>query len=68
METEQLRYHRDKLSTSIIAPILPDFADEFGEGKNIDIKVYLSKNKFLEEFPSTKPTSVVFESNGNLKA
>jgi hypothetical protein len=69
METvEKLRYHIDKLSTSSIALILPDFADDFGESKNIDIKVYVSKNKFLEGFPATKPTSVVFERNGNLKA
>jgi hypothetical protein len=55
------------LTTSAIAPLLPDFTDEYGENKNLDIKVSLSKAKFLEEFPKSKPTSISFDKNGVCK-
>lgn len=55
------------MSTSIIAPVLPDFAEDYGEDKNLDIGVSFSKTKFLAGFPATKPTSIAFDKNGNCK-
>ena len=63
----KLKHRMHYLSTSAIAPLLPDFAEDYGENKNLDIKVSFSKTKFLEEFPETKPTSITFDKNGILK-
>ena len=56
-----------KLSTSMLAPVLPDFTDDYGENKKIDIAISLSKAIFLEGFPATKPTGIDFDKNGNCK-
>jgi len=62
-----LRHHVGSLTTSAIAPLVPDFADDYGEHKNLDIKVSFSKAKFLEGFPASKPTSITFDKNGVCK-
>ena len=64
---DKLKQYIPMLSTSIIAPILPDFTEDYGEDKNIDIKISVSKAKFLEGFPNTKPTGIAFDKNGNCK-
>jgi hypothetical protein len=63
----RLRNYVDMLSTSILGPLLPDFIEDYGENKNLDVKIYFSKSKFLEEFPNTKPTSITFDKNGLCK-
>jgi hypothetical protein len=64
----KLRRHLHHLSTtSAAARLLFDFSEDYGENKNLDIKVSFSKSKFLEEFPETKPSSITFDKNGIFK-
>ena len=64
---ERLKWGMRSLTTSLIAPLLPDLAEDYGENQGVDIKVFFSKAKFLEELPKSKPTSITFDKNGLCK-
>ena len=55
------------MSTSTLAPVLPDFVEDYGENKRLDVKVSLSQAKFLEGFPGSKMTGIYIDKNGNWK-
>jgi len=40
---ENPKFFRKYFNTKAIAPLLPDFVDDYGEDKNLDFKIYFSK-------------------------
>jgi hypothetical protein len=57
----------EMLTTSTIGKVMPDFVDEYGEGKKIDLVLSPSHALFLDGFPESKMTGVYMDKNGNWK-
>jgi hypothetical protein len=55
------------LTTSTVGKIMPDFVDEYGENKKIDVVLSPSHSLFLDGFPESKMTGVYVDKNGNWK-
>lgn len=55
------------LTTSTIGKVMPDFVDEYGENKKIDIVFSPSHSLFLDGFPESKMTGLYVDKNGNWK-
>jgi len=55
------------LNTMIIAPVLPAFAEKYGNNANIDIILSPSHALFLDGFPNSKMTGLYIDKNGNWK-
>lgn len=55
------------LTTSTLGQVIPEFIEEFGENKFIDVVFSLSHNLFLNGFPESKMSAVSMDKNGNMK-
>ena len=57
----------NKFDTTIIGTVLPQFKEEFGEGKRLDIVFSPSHDLFLDGVKNAKPTGLYMDKNGNFK-
>ena len=57
----------EMLTTSTVGKVMPDFVEEYGEGKKIDVVMSPSHSLFLDGFPEAKMTGVYMDKNGNWK-
>lgn len=48
--------------------MLPQFVDDYGEGKKLEARLSISHSLFQEGMPGSKVTSVSVDSKGNVKA
>ena len=55
------------LTTSTIGTILPQFVDEYGPNKKIDVVLSPSHDLFLDGVPKSKMTGLYMDKNGNIK-
>ena len=55
------------MTTSTIGRVIPEFIEQYGENKNIDLVLSPSHNLFLDGFPDAKMTGVYMDKNGNWK-
>lgn len=55
------------LTTSTIGTLLPQFTEEYGAGKKIDLVFTPSHEFFLDGFPKSKMSGVYMDKNGNFK-
>ena len=55
------------LITTTVGAALPQFIDDCGKDKKIDLLLSTSHNLFLDGFPNSKMTSVYIDKNGNWK-
>jgi hypothetical protein len=55
------------LTTSNIGTILPQFPEEYGAGKKIDVVLTPSHEFFLDGFPKAKMSGIYMDKNGNWK-
>ena len=55
------------LTTSTIGAVMPQFTEEYGENKKIDIVFSPSHELFLDGVPESKMTGVYMDKNGNWK-
>lgn len=55
------------LTTSTIGTVLPQFTEEYGDNKKIDIVFSPSHSLFLDGLPGSKMTGIYMDKNGNWK-
>jgi hypothetical protein len=55
------------MKTGTIGAILPQFVEEYGPNKKIDVVLGPSHDLFLEGVPKTKTTGLYMDKNGNVK-
>ena len=55
------------LTTSTIGAVMPQFTEEYGENKKIDVVFSPSHDLFLDGVPDSKMTGVYMDKNGNWK-
>jgi len=55
------------LTTSTIGAVMPQFTEEYGENKKIDIVFSPSHDLFLDGIPDSKMSGVYMDKNGNWK-
>lgn len=55
------------LTTTNVGTILPQFTEEYGSGKKIDIVLTPSHQFFIDAFPKSKMTGIYIDKNGNWK-
>lgn len=57
----------DMLTTSTIGAVMPQFTEEYGENKKIDIVASPSHDLFLDGVPDSKMSGIYMDKNGNWK-
>lgn len=57
----------DMLTTSTIGTVLPEFINEYGEGKKVDLVLTPSHALFQEGIPGSRMMGVYMDKNGNWK-
>ena len=55
------------LTTTTIGAVLPDFVDNYGSGKKIDMIFTPSHSSYLDGFPDAKMSGIYMDKNGNWK-
>ena len=55
------------LTTSTLGKVMPQFEEEYGSGKDIDLVLSPSHDLFLDGIPDSKMTGVYMDKNGNWK-
>ena len=55
------------MNTDTIGKVLPDFSEQYGNGKAIDVVLSPSHDLFLDGVPGSKMTGVYMDKNGNWK-
>jgi len=55
------------LTTSTIGKVMPQFIEEYGENKKIDLVLSPSHDLFIDGIPESKMTGVYMDKNGNWK-
>jgi len=55
------------LTTSTLGKVMPQFTEEYGEDKKIDLVLSPSHDLFTDGFPESKMTGVYMDKNGNWK-
>jgi len=55
------------LTTSTVGTVLPQFVEEYGPDKNLDVMFSPSHALFLDGFPGSKMTGIYIDKNGNWK-
>lgn len=55
------------LTTNNIGTVLPDFVDDYGENKKLDLHFSPSHALFLDGLPGSKMTGIYIDKNGNWK-
>ena len=54
-------------TTSTVGKVLPQFIEDYGEGKKLDLHFSPSHRLFVEQLPGSKMTGVYIDKNGNWK-
>lgn len=62
-----MKQFMNMLTTSTIGTILPQFIDDYGANKNIDLVLTPSHDSFKEGIPGAKMTGIYIDKNGNWK-
>lgn len=57
----------DMLTTSTIGTVLPEFINEYGENKKVDLVLTPSHTLFQEGIPNSRMSGVYMDKNGNWK-
>jgi len=57
----------DMLTTSTIGSILPQFKEEYGDNKKIDLSISASHDLFTDGLPGSKMSGIYIDKNGNWK-
>ena len=57
----------DMLTMITVGTVLPQFIEEYGEGKKLDVVVSPSHDLFLDGLPGSKMTGIYMDKNGNWK-
>lgn len=57
----------DMLTTSTIGTILPEFINEYGENKKVDLVLTPSHALFQEGIPNSRMSGIYMDKNGNWK-
>lgn len=55
------------LTTTTVGTVLPQFTEEYGEGKKLDLVLTPSHEFFQEGVPGSKMTGIYMDKNGNWK-
>lgn len=55
------------LTTSTIGTVMPQFTDEYGENKKLDLVWSPSHDSFLDGIPNAKISGIYMDKNGNWK-
>lgn len=55
------------LTTTTVGTVLPQFTEEYGEGKKLDLVLTPSHEFFLDGIPGSKMTGIYMDKNGNWK-
>jgi hypothetical protein len=55
------------MTTSTLGKVMPQFEEEYGSGRNIDLVLSPSHDLFLDGIPDSKMTGVYMDKNGNWK-
>ena len=55
------------LTTNNLGTVLPDFVEDYGEGKKVDLHFSPSHSLFLDGLPGSKMTGINIDKNGNWK-
>jgi hypothetical protein len=55
------------LTTTTVGTVLPQFTEEYGEGKKLDLVITPSHEFFADGIPGSKMTGVYMDKNGNWK-
>ena len=55
------------LTTSTLNVVFPQFVEEYGDGKKVDVRVSPSHSLFSAGFPNSKMTGVYIDKSGNWK-
>jgi hypothetical protein len=55
------------LTTTTIGTVLPDFTEQYGDNKKIDLIFSPSHELFQEGIPGSKMTGIYMDKNGNWK-
>ena len=55
------------LTTTTIGAVMPQYIEEFGEDKNIDIVFSPSHELFSDGVPGIKPSGIYMDKSGNWK-
>lgn len=55
------------MTTTTVGTVLPQFTEEYGEGKPLDIVVTPSHKFFKEGIPGAKMSSIYMDKSGNWK-
>jgi hypothetical protein len=56
------------LTTSTIGAVMPQFIEDYGRDKKIDMVFSPSHDLFIDGVPNAKPTGIYMDKNGNFKA
>lgn len=56
------------MTTTTIGAVMPQFKEDYGEGKNLDIVLSPSHDLFLDGVKNAKPSGIYMDKNGNFKA
>ena len=54
-------------TTSTVGKVLPQFIEDYGEGKKLDLHFSPSHRLFVEQLPGSKMTGVYIDKNGGWK-
>ena len=55
------------MTTTTLGKVIPDFTEQYGENKKIDLVLSPSHSLFMDGFPDSKMTGVYMDKNGNWK-
>ena len=67
MEQNEKTDALEMFTTSTLGQVLPSFTEQYGEGKNLDIKINPSFQYFKSGVPNAKSSNVQIDKNGNWK-
>ena len=57
----------EMLNTSMLGAVVPEFTEEYGANKKIDIVFSPSHELFLDGVPDSKMSGIYMDKNGNWK-
>ena len=66
-KNEKAQPFLEMLTTTSVGMVLPQFTEEYGSGKKIDLVFSPSHNMFLDGFPESKMSGIYMDKNGNWK-
>jgi len=57
----------DMMTTSTLGTVLPQFVEEYGDKKPLDLSISASHDMFTEGLPGSKMSGIYIDKNGNWK-